>query len=75
MFFTRKSKYQSPTYFEAGTNWGNAFRTQLIRTVPVFSIVVSAEYVRTVGKMKVPRKAHWLSPFLISPAGSAAENR
>jgi hypothetical protein len=75
MFFARKPKYQSPPYFEAGTNWGNAFRTQLTRTVPVFSIVVSAECVRAVGKMKVSRRAHWLSPFLTSPSGSAADNR
>ncbi len=63
MFFARKSKYQSPTYFEAGTNWGNAFKMQLTRTVPVFSIVVSAECARAAGMMKVPRTAALAVPL------------
>ena len=75
MFFPRKPKYQSPTYFEAGTNWGNAFRTQLTRTVPVFSIVVSAECARAAGMMKVPRTAHWLSPFLISATSQSSARK
>jgi hypothetical protein len=64
MFSARKLKYQSPTYFEAGTHWGNAFRTQVIRTVPVRSVVISAECVRAAGKLRAPDTAHWLSRFL-----------
>lgn len=72
MFFARKPKYQTPTYFEAGTNWGNAFKMQLTRTVPVFSIVVSAECARAAGMMKVPGTPHWLSPCLTSPTSQSS---
>ncbi len=67
MFFAKKIKCPSPSHFEAGTNWGNAFRTQVIRAAEVSSIVISAEYVRASGKLKGPRTEHWLSPFLTFP--------
>jgi hypothetical protein len=75
MFIARKLKYQSPSYFEAGTHWGNAFRTQVIRTVPLCSVVISAECVRAAGKLKVPGTAHWLSRFLIIPTESLTADR
>jgi len=74
VFFTRKVQGESPRYFEAGANWGNAFRAHVIRAAPL-SIVMSAACVRASGRLKMPRTAHWLTPFLTLPTASVSTNR
>ncbi len=63
---------QSQSHSMADINRGNAFRAQLIRTIPAMPVVISRQFVGAAGRSKAVRAPHWLSGFLTSPAAVAA---
>jgi len=56
----------------AEINRDNAFRAQLIRTIPAMPVVISRPLVDASGRAKAVRAPHWLSGFVTSPAAVAA---